>query len=310
MISRTSWTDESKLSKEGRKRRRWGIAIGVATAGVLVCACGLLPKPGDDDAFSDAQWAFDKDQDELTSLENHCLKVAQAYCADLAPCCAEISVPIEREICISQAADKCFGMSYDSDDLSEEGRLICLERAATMFDGCGPQTPPIQMPIDIRHNLRCEDQWPSTVVIPEAVGLDEPCGDVDGLPETRDIPCEEGLYCHREYGSEASDPRVCRTLVTEGSPCNYGNECIDGTVCNNSICQAFLALGESCEYHDYCESGACCNGLCVEAPAVDAHLCWIYTYPGKVVPSDLQEGNICDSIEYNERGRAGEVVLL
>lgn len=293
-----------KSYKTSHLRLSW-----VLGAMLMFGACGVTNLDSSQ-GTSDSTWAFGKDEDALSSLEHHCLNVARTYCDGLMPCCAEINVPIEREICINQAADKCYATDLYEIDMPPEGREICLERATSMFMQCSQQTSNVIMPIDLRHQLRCEDQWPVKVeAIPTAVGEGEQCDDVDGLANTRNVPCESGLHCSRESGSETTAPRFCRPLVEQGGTCVYGNECIAGTVCDGHICEALLPLGAQCDWRYRCESGACCNGVCVVSPAMDAHLCWIYTWPGRSVPNALSEGTICDSIEYNDRGRAGEDVL-
>jgi hypothetical protein len=239
---------------------------------------------------SDARIAFDKSADALDEVERYCLKSAQLFCAGLEPCCASINYSFERDICILVRAEHCIAPRGADATFLPEGAQACLDRLEhEQFQDCLQPLGEAKMPIALHRQPACDAAWARTG--PQRYAPGDACN--QGLKL-----CPEGYFCDTSVEGAA---RTCIERLPEASDCEYDSDCKPGLYCGPAgTCTGMLELGRDCEYRNECASDLCCGRQCVRAPAVDAHLCWIFNYPGGDYPRELGDTeNACVSIAYN-----------
>jgi hypothetical protein len=272
------------------------VAGGMSAVGlVLWLGGGCVHRSGAEPSLdSDAHIAFDKGADELDEVERYCLESAQLFCAGLEPCCASINYSFEREICILLRAEHCIAPRSADATFLPEGAQACLDQLEhEQFQDCLQPLGEAKMPIDLHRMPVCDAAWAGTG--PKRYAPGEACDQSTKL-------CPEGYFCDTSVEGAA---RTCIERLPETSGCQYDGDCKSGLYCApNDTCAPMLELGRDCEYRNECGSDLCCGRQCVRAPAVDAHLCWIFNYPGGDYPSELRDTeNACISIAYNTTAR-------
>lgn len=270
------------------------VALG-ATGLVLGLGGGCVHRSDEGPSHdSDAHIAFDKSADELDEVERYCLKSAQLFCAGLEPCCGSIHYGFEREICILLRAERCIAPRSANATFLPDGAQACLEQLEhEQFQDCLQPLGEARMPIDLHRRPVCDAAWADTG--PKRYAPGEACDQSLKL-------CPEGYFC--DTSVEGAD-RTCIERLPQASRCEYDGDCAPGLYCSpDDACVPVLELGRGCEYGSECGSDLCCGRQCVRAPAVDAHLCWIFNYPGGDYPRELGDTeNACVSIAYNTTAR-------
>lgn len=266
-----------------------GLVGGVFSA--LLANSGCVYRTGEGQSQqSDARTAFHKDADELDELERYCLRSAQLFCDGLAPCCASINYGFERDICLLVRAEHCVSPRMAGGEFVAQAAPACLDRTSKQFEECLQPFGEARKPSSIHSLSRCDEAWSGLVNTPEYYAEGESC---EGSLKR----CPEGTFCDDQT---SGDDRVCLPVRSEGGDCRYTAHCEPGLYCGARVCTRQVDLHADCEYGEECTSALCCGRECVRAPAVDAHLCWLFNYPGGDYPDELRDtDNVCVSIATN-----------
>lgn len=268
-----------------------GVLAGATLLFVLVSGCGTS-RTADDDAMI----AFGKPSGDLNELELSCLRNAQSFCAGLGPCCRSIKHDFEQEICLMVRAERCVAPGTSSSaGFNSDGAEQCLTKLEHQFDECLQPLGEGFRPIELHQRPVCDAAWPAPAG-PARYAPGEECS--VGLKV-----CPVGQRCDR---SVPEGQRFCVPLSAAGEACTYSIDCQPGLRCDEQdACGPLLAEGALCMFHDDCDTALCCGQACVRAPAVDAHLCWIFNYPGGDYDSQLSDAyDACPSITSNAMARA------
>jgi hypothetical protein len=267
------------------------VLLGATLLFALVSGCGGSRAPDDDDAMI----AFGKHVGDLNELERSCLRNAQTFCAGLGPCCQSIKHDYEQEICLMVRAEHCVAPGTSSTaGFKPDGAQQCLDKLEHQFDECLQPLGEGFRPIELHQRPVCDGAWPAPVG-PARYAPEEECS--FGLKV-----CPVGQLC--DHGVPEGQ-RFCVPLAAAGEPCSNTSDCQSGLRCDEQdACRPLLAEGSACTFHDDCDTALCCGHVCVRAPAVDAHLCWIFNYPGGPYDRELADAyDACPSITSNAMAR-------
>ncbi|MBN2574513.1 MAG: hypothetical protein JXP73_08095 [Deltaproteobacteria bacterium] len=201
-------------------------------------------------------------------------KFNDAYCAEVAKCCAQAGMPADGKTCHLVMS---FLASYGSYD-SAAGDACLAEMQAQVSAGtfCSGSSSSADSPCDSVYGSgssgtkqvgeKCdfdndcaggtEGKATCEYDFDSGVGTCKALGEV-GAPCESTFDCVDSAYC--DYDSD-----LCAARVAAGGACTLGSECLDGYYCPSGTnqCTAQKENGAACTSFSECRSSTCDGGTC------------------------------------------------
>jgi hypothetical protein len=204
-------------------------------------------------------------------------KFIDAYCAEVAQCCAQAGMSGDGKMCHQMMS---FAASYGSYDaaagdacLAEVRALVsegtfCSGTASSADSACdvvygsgSSGSKQVGEECDFDNDCAGGKEGKATCEydFDSGVGTCKALAEV-GAPCTSTFDCVDSAYC--DYDSD-----LCAARVAAGGACTLSSECFDGYYCPSSTnqCTAQKENGAACTSFSECRSGNCENGTCASS---------------------------------------------
>lgn len=197
-------------------------------------------------------------------------KFADAYCAEVATCCAQEGLPTDGFQChemismanffgfyTSQAGDACLAEMRSQ---VAAGTLCAGESpACDVVFGSGPGDKKVGEACDSNDDCAQSREGKVTCAYYSVSSASRTCIALRDVGEacTAYFLCVPSAFCDHQND-------VCTARLSAGSACATNSECMDGHYCASDTykCAAQKADGAACGSSSECQSGRCENGTC------------------------------------------------